>query len=103
MNTAQALRISFQVAAFAVFIFQAQQSLVKFFQYPVVIQQSSLTLEEIEKPDIYIYNLGTRYNFVLGQKMGYKYFSKFLAGKIDNKSYPTWKGIQGIFKIIADT
>ena len=94
MKFSQGIRLTFQVAALGIFIFQAQQSLRKYFEYPVVIQQSEITSDQIEKPTFLIC-IEDAFDYKKADMHGYELRSKFLAGMRYNSTMPTWKGKYG--------
>ena len=71
---------------------QAYQSLKKYFQYPVVYQESATSINTIETPTIQICFNGF-YDYVESSKNGYTRLTDFITGRIPNSSRPTWKGI----------
>ena len=86
------IRIFYHLVAFTIFMIQAQKSLYKYFQYPVVIQESWANVITIKKPDLQVCIDGS-YDFGKASEYGYDSYSKFLAGMIPNSTRPTWKGI----------
>ena len=88
------IRTIFQLAALIIFLFQAQESLQKYFSYPIVNQKSEINLDEIEAPTFFICK-NDLYNYEKGNKMGYDYKSKFLAGMLSVTESPSWTGKKG--------
>jgi hypothetical protein len=82
---------------------EAFHSLDKYFQYPVVFQESIAVIGTIKKPAVQVCVKGF-YDYGKASKYGYKWRSRFLAGWISNTTKPTWKGIHGnsTFKQIQD-
>lgn len=88
------LRTVFQVIAGIIFLIQAQQSLKKYFQYPVVHQDSITDTNTIEKATVQVC-LGGFFQYGKAAEFGYSLRSKYLAGMIPNSTIPTWKGNAG--------
>ena len=87
------IRTIYHLAAFTLFIIQAQESLYKFFQDPVILQKSWTNVDSLQKPFVQICFL-SYYDYEKAAKIGYpKYRTKFLAGMVQNSTLPTWKGI----------
>ena len=85
-------RLCFQLLALAIFIFQMIQSVVRYMQFPVVIQTSVLPLlEEHKLPVIYICQ-ESQFSYLKANENGYKYFSDYLSGKIQNTNHLGWMG-----------
>ena len=82
----------FNFLAFSIFMIQAYQSLNKYFQYPVVIQELSTNINTIEKPTIQICFNGF-YDYEESSKNGYMMMTDYFVGRIPNSSRPTWKGM----------
>lgn len=92
MKVIQKLRIIYHLVVLIIFVFQAQESIYKYFQHPVVIQKISTTIDKIEKPAVHICRK-EYFNYVKAKDYGYSMQSKFLAGMIEDYTAPTWKGI----------
>ncbi len=78
------------------FDFFSQESLHKYFQYPVGIQTSTIHMNQlgktIQKPIIYVRTYPV-FDYETAAKYGYWSMSQFLAGRIEGFSvHPTWKG-----------
>ena len=54
------LKTVFQIVAICMFVFQMQQSIRKFLRYPVVSEISSISVDNIDKPLIYICQTGNK-------------------------------------------
>ena len=92
MSMLKKLKIIFRLITLTIFVIQAFQSLDKYFQYPVVFQESETAVENIEKPDVQVCFKGF-YDYGKAPKYGYPWRSGFLAGRTSNTTKPTWKGI----------
>lgn len=90
-NASQKLRICFNFLTLGIFIFQAKQSVNKYLEYPVVIQKSEVSIDQIEKPSFYI-SAENSFLYDKAKDWGYSQYSTFMAGMIDNSSVPTWRG-----------
>ena len=87
------LRTIFQIAAFCIFLYQMQSSIIKFSEYPIVSETSYI---KFKNTSFYICN-SWPFNYTLAHSYGYTTKYKYLAGKIENSSTPTWKGKDGNF------
>ena len=88
------IRIFFHLVAFTIFLIQAQQSLIKYFNYPTVIQQTWVNVDNIEKPYAQVcFPFFFYYSKAL--EYGYQHRTAFLAGELSNSSKPTWMGVNG--------
>ena len=93
MNTMKIIKSFYHVAAITMFIIQAQESLYKYFQHPVVIQESWTNVDSVEKPVVQICLLRF-FSYEKAIEFGYTNSrTKFLAGMVHNSTLPTWKGI----------
>ena len=88
----KAIRILYHLVAFTIFIFQAQQSLNKYFQHPIVIQESWTNVNTIEKPHLKVC-FRSYFDYGRASEYGYDMHSKYLAGIIPNSTRSTWLGI----------
>ena len=88
------LRTVVHVIAGIIFLVQARQSLHKYFQYPVVTQNSLADINTIEKATIQVCLDGS-FQYGKAAEFGYSLRSKYLAGMIPNSTTPTWKGNAG--------
>ena len=73
------------------------ESLIKFTKYSIVEQQSTMSLTEVEVPDIYICNRD-QFNLNKSREYGYTHQSLFLAGiaGVETKlEKATWTGTKG--------
>ena len=97
------LKIIYRMTVLTMFLNGAFQSLDKYFQRPVVIQESTISSDTIEKPftQVCFKNFYDRKNASI---FGYNWKSHFLAGIIRNSPRPTWKGKHGnsSFNIIQE-
>jgi hypothetical protein len=73
---------------------QAQESLNNFFINAVVQQESWTKVDAIEKPVVQVC-FPSLFDYFKASEFGYSSRSKFLAGKLQNSTKPTWKGIKG--------
>ncbi len=85
-------RQCFQLLALAIFLFQMIQSVFRYMQFPIVIQTTvSSLLGEHKLPVIYICQ-ESQFSYLKANKNGYKYFSDYLSGKIQNINHLSWMG-----------
>ena len=103
MSSLKNLKIIFHITALTVFVIQSFQSIDKYFQYPVVFQESTTAIENIAKPTIQIC-FKDFFDYGKASKYGYKWRTAFLTGWISNTMQPTWKGFHGnsTFQLIQD-
>ena len=94
MNILKNLKNTFRIIALAIFLIGAFQSLDKYFHYPVVIQESSISSFMIEKPFTQVC-FKYYYNWENASVFGYDWNSNVMAGKIPNSTRPSWKGKYG--------
>ena len=93
MDNKMLIRI-IHLAAFVVFLIQAQQSLIKYFNYPTVIQQTWIKGENIEKPFVQVC-FSDFFDYSKASEYGYSRRTDYLSGKFSNSLKPTWKGGNG--------
>ena len=89
------LKIIFCTIALAIFLVHTFQSLEKYFQYPVVFQESFVSSSMIEKQFTQIYFKHFFNSKKNNSEFGYNFISSFLAGLIPKSARPTWKGKYG--------
>ena len=94
MKNKHMFRRVFQTFTFILFIIQFQQSIKKYFQYPVIEQKSRLPVKDLPNPVVYVCN-ENGFNYQKANDYGYKYFSRFLAGILTNSTTISWKGKWG--------
>ena len=94
MSMLKKLKIIFHITALTAFLIQSFQSLDKYFQYPVIFQESTTAIGNIEKPAIQVC-FKDFFDYGKASKYGYKWRTGFLTGWISNTTQPTWKGIHG--------
>ena len=92
MKILRIIRIIYHCIAFIIFMIQAKESLYKYFQYPVVMQETETKVDTIQDAQVQIC---FRKSFDYGKESEYGYDSrsKFQAGMIRNSTRPTWMGI----------
>lgn len=89
------MRKLFQAFAFGIFLFQMQNSLMKYISRPIVQLTSKTVLSNIDKPIIYLCQNGQFHN-IKSQRYGYDYLTDFIGGTLnDNTKSFTWKGKDG--------
>ena len=81
----------FQIFAFAMFIFQIQNSIRKFLTKPIVQQTSTRSFDNIEKPFIYVCQEG-QFNYTKAKDIGYRSLTEFTMGKLNESNNYTWNG-----------
>ena len=91
MKNMKIFRKIFQFLAVILFIIQLEQSVRKYFKYPVVVQSSRVSVSELPAPIIYICNTD-QFNYTEANNHGYRYLSWFLAGIKRNKKLILWTG-----------
>ena len=88
------LRKIYHSIVFTIFTVQAFQSLNKYFQYPIVYQESSTTFDTIEKPTVQVC-FPNFFDFSKSKEFGYEWKTNLLTGMIPNTTRPSWKGLNG--------
>ena len=80
----------FQFVALGLFVFQMQNSIKKYYDQPIIQQTSTITLDSIEKPVLFICQ-DDQFNYATARFYGYKGSTNFLIGKTTSGKI-TWKG-----------
>ena len=88
------IRKIFQILATILFIYQLQQSIRKYFEYPVVIQTSQVPKESLLAPVIYICQ-ADQFNQAKSESLGYKNVVSFLSGTLHGTKKISWHGKDG--------
>ena len=86
------LRTVLQVVACSIFLYQVEQSMEKFLKHPIVEQLSQTTIDKIKLPVVYLCQNG-QYNISMAKSLGYDWNTYFLAGRVTNSTFPSWRGI----------
>ena len=94
MKFKQTVRIFYHLVAFTIFFIEAQHSLNKYFNYPIIIQESWIKADSIEKPFVQIC-FPSFFDYGKAFEYGYLKRSIFLSGGIPNSTKPTWMGVNG--------
>ena len=77
MLNQKGLRKIFQITALILFIIQFKQSVRKYFQAPVVVQESRVPIKDLPPLIIYVCNTN-QFNFTIARNHGYKTISRLL-------------------------
>ncbi len=91
MNTMKRARILFQFIAFGIFIFQMQNSLVKYIEKPIVSHKTTTSYDKIKKPFVYICQDG-QFSYEKGKMFSYHHKTDFMFGLL---GYPDMSNITG--------
>ena len=83
---------AFQTFAIILFVLQFQQSVRKYFQYPVVEQKSRVSVKDLPNPVVYVCH-ESQFNYTKALNKGYKHYSFFMAGIRENSTTISWGGI----------
>ena len=95
MKNQELIRKVFQTFTVILFIVQFQQSVRKYFEYPVVVQTSQVAVQDLQAPVVYICQ-DDQFNYTKSISNGYEFFTKFMAGILMNTtSTITWNGYHG--------
>jgi hypothetical protein len=94
MKNKDMIRKVFQTLAFIYFIIQFQQSVRKYFQYPIVDQTSRIPVKDLPIPVVYACQ-ANQFNYRKAQDNGYLSFTHFMAGILMNSSKISWQGKEG--------
>ena len=88
------IRKVFQVLTIILFIIQFEQSLRKYFQFPVVEQTSRVPVKDLPLPVIYVCQ-ANQFNYTKARENGYRYFTHFMLGILMNSTNISWQGKAG--------
>ena len=88
------LRISFQILAFGIFLFQMQNSFKKYCQGPVV-QERYLTSKYVTKQPIFFVCQVDQFNYTTAVANGYSGHINWAKGKLVDSEKISWKGKDG--------
>jgi hypothetical protein len=91
MKKQEMIRKLFQIIAFILFCIQVQQSVKKYFQFPVVVEKSTIPVEELPSPVVYICQ-DDQFNHSKARRHGYEYIMNFATGTMMNNKNVTWNG-----------
>ena len=82
----------FKIAAFAIFIYQMQESMHKFVKVPIVNEVSYAKLDDVtQKPKLYICQ-DNQQSILKSRTHGYEWLVDFLAGNANGSDVSTWRG-----------
>ena len=87
-------RTLFQLFALGLFIYQFQNSIIKYVTGPVTTQTSTTTISEIQQPLIYLCQQG-QFDIKTARSFGYLNGDDFTKGKIRSTNKYTWYGKNG--------
>ena len=102
-------RVCFQVLALMIFIFQMVQSVLRYLQFPIVMQTSVSPLTAEHKTPIVYVCQESQFSYLLANENGYKYFSDYLGGLIQKTEHLGWMGTndnvtaEELFHILYET
>ena len=88
------IRKVFQTFSIILFVFQFQQSVRKYFEYPVIEQTLKMPVKDLPIPVVYVCH-SSQFNYTQAHYHGYKYFTTFMSGNIMNKTNVSWRGKWG--------
>ena len=94
MKNKDMIRKVFQIFSFILFVIQFQQSVRKYFQYPLVEQNSRVSVKDLPNPVVYVCH-ENGFNYQKANDYGYKYYSRFLSGIRENSTTISWGGKWG--------
>ena len=94
MKNKNMIRKVFQTFAIILFFIQFQQSVRKYFQYPVIEQKSRTPVKDLPNPVVYVCH-SSQYNYTKALDNGYKFFTDFMLGIRMNSTNVSWKGKWG--------
>ena len=94
MKNKDKIRKVFQTFTILLFIFQFQQSVQKYFQYPVVEQTSRILVEDLPNPVVYVCHEG-QFNQASARNNGYIFSPRFLSGIREKSNTISWSGKWG--------
>ena len=91
MTNFKFIRTVFQLVAFGIFCIQMYLSLEKFIAQPMTQQISTVSLDKIENPVIYLCQ-DAQFNYTYAASMSYYSLWQLLIGQIENSNNFTWTG-----------
>ena len=91
MENTDMIRKVLQTFAIILFVFQFQQSVRKYFQYPVVEQKSRVSVKDLPNPVVYVCH-ESQFNYTKALNKGYNNYSFFMAGIRENSTTISWGG-----------
>ena len=94
MESQKLIRKVIQIFAFFFFIYQFQRSVIKYYEYPVVVQTLKVPLEDLPKPVVYICQ-ADQFNQTKSKSLGYYGTEQFLSGMLDGSNTTSWHGKNG--------
>jgi hypothetical protein len=94
MKNKDMIRKVFQTFAIILFTIQIQQSVRKYFHYPVLEQTSRVPVKDIPHPVVYVCH-DNQFNHPKAREKGYKYFHYYLLGIMMNGKNISWQGENG--------
>ena len=94
MKNKYVIRKLFQMLTIILFIIQFQQSIRKYFQYPVVEQTSRVPVKDLPIPVVYVCQTN-QFNYENGKENGYTLFFSFMSGSLMNSTKLSWQGKEG--------
>ena len=94
MKNKDIIRRVFKTLAIILFIIQFQQSVRKYFQYPVVELESRIPVNDLPAPIVYVCQ-PNQFNYTKARDNGYRLFGYFATGILMNSSKLSWHGMHG--------
>ena len=94
MKSQDIIRKTVQLLSLILFIIQVQESVRKYFEYPVVVQTSRVLVKDLPAPVVYVCQ-PDQFNFTKSRLYGYETHARFMAGILMNSSTITWTGKDG--------
>ena len=94
MSTFNISRKLFQLFALGLFVYQLQNSIIKYIRGAVTTQTSTTTFEDIDKPVIYLCQ-EEQFNYTEARNNGYRTVTDFTKGYLNNSNKYTWNGRHG--------
>ena len=91
MKNIDIIRKVFRTLTFILFIIQFQQSIRKYFQYPVVEQTSRISVKKLPNPVVYVCH-ESQFNYTKALDNGYKSMNRFMSGIMVNSTNISWRG-----------
>ena len=88
------LRTFFQFLAFCLFVYQMQNSIIKYMNKPIVLLETTKHINNIKWPIVYVCQ-DSQFNFLKAKPYGYQSFRRFAMGQINYTNTISWKGKHG--------
>ncbi len=83
-----------RILVFGIFVYQMQNSILKYMERPIVQRTSTVKFEQIKNPEIYICQQN-QFNYSLAREFGYRSPIHFYIGNLTEFEVNSWRGKNG--------